>query len=221
MSRKTTATVTTIYERLSKEFGPQHWWPASTRDEVIIGAILAQNTAWANVARAIERLRQANCLTIERVGKAPRQRLAALIRSSGTYRTKAERLRNFAAWLRHGFGGDLDALFGLGVEDGREALLSVKGIGPETADAILLYAGGLPTFVVDAYTQRIARRHLLVPPGSSYGTTKRVFERALPVSPQLHNEYHALLVELGKRYCRPRARCEGCPLASLPNDAEL
>jgi endonuclease-3 related protein len=221
MARKSRAKLMTIYERLLAAFGPQHWWPARTREEVIVGAILAQNTAWANVARAIERLRKADRLSLARIDQTPTGRLADLIRPSGTYRIKAKRLKCFTSWLRGEFSGDLDALFSVGVRHARRALLSVDGVGPETADAILLYAGGLPTFVVDAYTQRMARRHLLVPTQSTYDHTKGMFERALPADSQLYNEYHALLVELGKRHCRPRARCEGCPLDSLQHDAHL
>ncbi len=215
------AELTAIYERLYAAFGPQHWWPARTRDEMIIGAILTQNTAWTNVARAIDRLRQADCLTLERIDRTPTGRLAELARPSGTYRIKARRLKTFARWLRTEFRGDLDALFSLGLQPARTQLLSVKGIGPETADAILLYAGKLPTFVVDAYTQRVMRRHLLAMPTAGYHQTKQAFEHALRPDHQLYNEYHALLVELGKRYCRQRPRCEDCPLASLPHDADL
>lgn len=210
-----------IYERLFEAFGPQHWWPGRTREEMIIGAILAQNTAWANVERAIHRLRRARCLSLAAIDRTSSTRLSMLIRSSGTHRVKAERLKELAAWLRTRFDGDLDALFAAGIEHARPELLSVKGVGPETADAILLYAGELPTFVVDAYTQRIMRRHFFVPPDSSYEQTKAVFERVLPPDPQLFNEYHALLVELGKRHCRPRARCDGCPLVPWPHDAGL
>ena len=219
MTRKSSAILLTIYERLFEAFGPQKWWPARTREEMIIGAILAQNTAWSNVERAIGRLRQANRLTLSRIDRTPAARLAELVRSSGTHRIKAERLKSFAAWLRDRFDGNLDALFARGVEQARRELLSVKGVGPETADVILLYAGGLATFVVDAYTQRILRRHLIVPPACTYDHTKQVCERALPTDQQLYNEYHALLVELGKQYCRPQARCAGCPLASLSHDA--
>ena len=220
MSRKTSAILEAVYQRLFEAFGPQHWWPAETREEVIIGAILAQNTAWANVARAVEHLRRADCLTLRAIDRTPLDQLARLVRPSGTYRIKAERLKTFANWLQVNVDGDLDALFGMGTDRARKELLSVDGIGPETADAILLYAGRLPTFVVDAYTRRIMRRHFAVPPQSTYAQAKGVIERALPTNRQLYNEYHALLVELGKRYCRPRARCEGCPLASLRHDPE-
>ena len=135
MSRKTSAMLEAIYQRLFEAFGPQHWWPAETREEVIIGAILAQNTAWANVARAVERLGRADCLTLRGIDRMPLDRLARLVRPSGTYRIKAERLKTFANWLQVNFDGDLDALFGMGTDRARKELLSIDGIGPETADA--------------------------------------------------------------------------------------
>jgi endonuclease-3 related protein len=215
------ATLRRIYDLLFEAFGPQHWWPARTRDEMVIGAVLAQNTAWTNVERAIGSLRQANRLTLDRIHQTPVGRLAELVRPAGTYRVKAERLKCLAGWLHTRFGGDLGAVFALGVEAARRELLAVKGIGPETADAILLYAGRLPVFVVDAYTQRILRRHLLIPADGAYEQTRALLERALPWDEGLFGEYHALLVELGKRYCRARARCEGCPLAVLGHEATL
>ncbi len=221
MTRGSDKTILGIYDLLHSAFGPQHWWPARTRDEIVIGAILAQNTAWANVERAIEALREAKCLTLERLDRMPTARLASLIRPSGTYRIKAQRLKGLTRWLQTRFGGRLDALFALGTQAARGELLGVKGIGPETADAIVLYAGKLPTFVVDAYTQRMMRRHLLIGPDSDYARTQAVFERALRPDAQLFGEYHALLVELGKRHCRARARCEDCPLAGLAHDADL
>ena len=219
MSRGADRTLLRIYDLLLAAFGPQHWWPARTRDETVIGAILTQNTAWGNVERAIEALRRADCLTLDRIDRTPVRRLAGMIRPSGTYRIKARRLKDLARWLQTRFGGDLGALFALGPSAGRRELPGVRGVGPETADAILLYAGKLPTFVVDAYTQRVLRRHLLIGPDGGYERTKALFERTLPPDERLFGEYHALLVELGKRHCRKRARCEGCPLAALDHDA--
>lgn len=210
-----------IYELLLAAFGPQHWWPARTRQEVVIGAILTQNTAWKNVERAVSALRRANCLTLRRIHRTPLDRLAELIRSSGTHRVKARRLKSLAAWLQSRFNGRLEGLFALGLEGARRELLGVNGIGPETADAILLYAGKLPTFVVDAYTRRVLRRHLLLGGQSDYQRAKALFERTMPPDEPIYGEYHALLVELGKRYCRKRALCEGCPLESLSHDAGL
>lgn len=210
-----------IYERLHAAYGPQHWWPARTAEEVVIGAILTQNTAWTNVERAIARLREARTLTLRAIDQTPLDRLSELVRPAGTYRVKALRLKALTAWLRAEYGGRLDRLFEQPVEEARVALLSVPGVGPETADAILLYAGEMPTFVVDAYTRRILRRHFLIPPDADYDRTKVAFENALGSDAKLFNEYHALLVELGKRHCRTKARCAGCPLEDLPHDPEL
>lgn len=215
------ATLLRIYDLLLAALGPQHWWPARTRQEIVIGAILTQNTTWSNVERAVAALRRAKCLTLRRIHRMPLDRLAELIRSSGTHRVKARRLKNLAEWLESRFGGRLDGLFALGVDQARGELLGVKGVGPETADAILLYAGKLATFVVDAYTRRVLRRHFLLDGPGDYARTKALFERALPDDEQLYGEYHALLVELGKRFCRKRARCRGCPLESLSHDAKL
>ena len=220
MARSTASALTRIYDLLHAAYGPQYWWPARTRDEIVIGAVLAQNTAWPNAARAIAKLREADRLSLRRIHRTPPERLARLIRSSGTHRVKARRLLNLTGWLEQHFDGDLDALFDLGVVAARRGLLTVNGIGPETADAILLYAGGLPTFVVDAYTQRVLRRHRLIGPQADYQQTKALFERALPRRQKLFAEYHALLVAVGKHHCRPRARCMGCPLEALPHDAD-
>jgi len=210
-----------MYDLLLGAFGPQHWWPSRTRDETVIGAVLTQNTAWTNVERAIEALRRANRLALAGIDATPEDRLAELIRPAGTYRVKARRLKSLAGWLGSRFGGDLDALFATGLAAARRELLGVSGIGPETADAILLYAGKLPTFVVDAYTQRILRRHLLSGADSDYERSKALFEGALSPDGALYGEYHALLVELGKRHCRKNAQCERCPLAGLDHDADL
>lgn len=211
----------TIYDRLLQSLGPQNWWPARTRDEIIIGAILAQNTAWANVERAIENLRQANALTLPAIHRLPTDDLAQLIRPAGTFRIKAQRLKKLTAWLAQHFDSQPDALFALGLKQARQSLLTVNGIGPETADAILLYAGQLPTFVVDAYTQRILRRHHLIPPTADYHHTKTLFESAIPPDVTTYNQYHALIVQLGKHHCRPKAKCQNCPLESMPHNEAL
>ncbi len=213
------AVVLQIHERLDMALGPQNWWPAQTRDEVVIGAILTQNTAWTNVERAIRRLKEAGCLTIAAIRHMSPAALAELIKPSGTYRVKAARLKTLASWLHEAHGGDWDEFFGLGLPRARQELLAVKGVGPETADAILLYAGGLATFVVDAYTQRILRRHFLTAPRASYEHTKELLEAALLQEAPPFNQLHALFVELGKRHCRTKARCDGCPLEDLPHDA--
>jgi len=202
------------YEALYKAFGPQSWWPARTRFEVIVGAILTQNTAWSNVEKAIRRLKKARTLTPERLVALKTEKLAELIRPSGYFNIKAKRLGNFLEFLYGEFGGSLNRLFK--VMDGQElrrAILSVNGIGPETADSILLYAGGRAEFVVDAYTKRIFSRHGLIEADAGYDEVKALFMDNLPREAMLFNEYHALLVRLGKNYCRPRnPLCEACPL---------
>jgi endonuclease III related protein len=222
MTRLSTATsLRRVYERLFAAYGPQHWWPGQTPTEVVVGAILTQNTAWTNVERAIARLRDADCLTWPALRRVPPEELAELIRPSGTFRVKAARLKAFVEvlWAEH--GGSLEAMLDGDVEPARARLLAIHGIGPETADAILLYAGHRPTFVVDAYTRRILRRHLLTERGAGYETIRAMFQRVLKPDPPLWNEYHALLVAVGKRHCRSRARCAGCPLEHLPHDSDL
>lgn len=202
------------YEALYNAFGPQSWWPARTRFEIIVGAILTQNTAWTNVEKAIRSLKKARVLTPEGLTALETEKLAELIRPSGYFNIKAKRLGNFLGFLYGEFGGSLNRLFR--VMDGQElrrAILSVKGIGPETADSILLYAGGRPEFVVDAYTKRIFSRHGLIGATAGYDEVKALFMDNLPQEARLFNEYHALLVRLGKDFCRPRnPLCEVCPL---------
>lgn len=219
-SAKTT-TVLAIFERLQAAFGPQHWWPAKTPTEVVLGAILTQNTAWKNVVRAIANLRRADCLCWNALRDLPNDRLAELIRPSGTYRVKAARVRAFVDHLWRHHDGSLSEMLTGDLEDVRRRLLSIHGVGPETADAILLYAGGRATFVVDAYTHRILRRHRMIAPNFTYEQVRQLFHGALPADPTLFNEYHALLVAVGKNYCRPTARCDECPLASMPHDSTL
>ena len=215
----TGATLRGMYDALYEAFGPQHWWPGETRDEMIIGAILTQNTAWANVKRAIARLKSANSLSLRAVHAMETDNLADLIRPAGTFRVKAKRLKAFVDWLHDRHDGDLNTMFACPSGRLRESLLSISGIGPETADAIMLYAGDVPTFVVDAYTGRMACRHGLIDGEVYYEALKALFEDSLPADAQMFNEYHALIVAVGKRHCRPRARCEGCPLEPFEHDA--
>jgi endonuclease-3 related protein len=204
-----------IFDRLSTAYGPQHWWPAETPTEVAIGAILTQNTAWKNVERAIANLKAADCLNWKSLCDISEQGLAKLIRPSGTFRVKAFRLKSFVTELWEKHRGSLEAMLDGDVEVARKRLLEIHGIGPETADAILLYAGQRPSFVVDAYTRRVLRRHFLIDGEPSYDAIRQLFHRSLPADSRLFNEYHALLVTVGKRHCRSRATCEGCPLADL------
>ena len=205
-----------FYEALNAKMGPLHWWPGKTRFEVIVGAILTQSTAWSNVERAIANLRSEGLLDPSALQRIPIKRLEQLVRPSGYYRRKARKLKAFVRFLESEFGGSLDRMFHQPTTVLREKLLAVHGIGPETADSILLYAGKHPIFVIDAYTRRIFSRHHLLGLGASYEEAQDFFHRHLSREVPLFNQYHALLVETGKRWCRPReARCEACPLGSF------
>ena len=207
-----------FYHALFRAFGPQHWWPGETRFEVVVGAILTQSTAWANVEKAIQNLKQAGALSARAMEELPEHRLAELIRPSGYYRQKARKLKAFLAHLRRRHGGSLARMFGQQTGLLRRELLEVYGIGEETADSILLYAGGHPVFVVDAYTRRILERHELISPGASYQDLQNLFQREIPRRAPIYNEFHALLVAAGKRHClRREPRCEGCPLETFPH----
>jgi len=202
-----------LYQRLFDHFGPQHWWPGDTPFEVILGAVLTQNTNWANVEKAISNLKGAGLLSFSRLAELPVGLLAEYIRPAGYYNIKAARLHNLFSLIRERYQGRVEAL--LAEETGalRRALLSVKGIGPETADSIVLYAAGRPVFVVDAYTYRIFLRHDLICEEAGYDEIQELFMDNLPPDPALFNEYHALLVRVGKEYCRKSApRCRDCPL---------
>jgi endonuclease-3 related protein len=194
------------------------WWPAKTPFEVIVGAILTQSTAWTNVKQALANLRRAGLLTPSRMSRVSEARLARLVRPSGYFRQKAKKLKAFVRFLDERYGGSLARMFRQPTAELREQLLAVHGIGPETADSILLYAGGHPVFVVDAYTHRILGRHNLSDGRPDYGSVQRFFESNLPKDPALYNEFHALLVNVGKNWCRKsRPRCAECPLlAHLP-----
>jgi len=206
-------TLILYFETLSRSLGPMRWWPARTPFEVIVGAILTQNTSWSNVERAIANLRRGNVITLRAMERISAQRLAQLIRPSGYFRQKAKKLKAFTRFLRRDFGGSLPRMFRTPTGVLRERLLQVHGIGRETADSILLYAGGHPTFVVDAYTHRILARHGLSDGKPDYERVRALFERHLPQDVKLYNEFHALLVNVGKNWCRPREpRCHNCPL---------
>jgi len=216
-----TETLNKIYKLLFDRFGPQHWWPGETQFEIIIGAILTQNTNWANVEKAISNLKAADCLTPEKLHRLDALQLAKLIRPAGYYNLKAKRLKNFLDWLFEKCDGNLTSLESLSTLHLRDELLMITGIGRETADSILLYALARPVFVVDAYTARIAGRHGLTDTDTDYEQLRELFQSNLPEDVQLFNEYHALLVRLGKQFCKPKARCSGCPLEHLPHTVEL
>jgi endonuclease-3 related protein len=213
--------LTEIYQLLFDRFGPQNWWPGETAFEIITGAILAQNTNWANVEKAIANLNSAHLLTPEKLYHLDTSRLAELIRPAGYYNIKAKRLKSFLNWLFRNYDGRLANLENLDTDRLRAELLAVKGIGPETADSILLYAFDRPIFVVDAYTARVAVRHGLISPDADYEQLRDLFQSNLPQDSQLFNEYHALLVRLGKEFCRPNAKCPGCPLEKLPHSLNI
>lgn len=211
----------TLYERMLRHFGPQHWWPGESPLEIMIGAVLTQNTNWSNVERAVKNLRRENLINIEKLVKIDQSALAELIRPAGYFNIKAKRLRSLIDFVWREYEGDLDRFFNLPIDQLRENLLSVNGVGRETADDIVLYAAGKPTFVVDAYTYRIMVRHRLIAEDDDYEAIKEMFETHLPTDVALFNEYHALLVATGKNFCRKLARCEGCPLETLDHDPSL
>ena len=210
-----------IYQLLFDCFGPQHWWPGQTQFEIITGAILTQNTNWANVEKAIANLKSANCLTPEKLHLLDVSQLAEYIRPAGYYNIKTKRLKNFINWLFENYDGRLTNLETVDTDQLRAELLAINGIGFETADSILLYALARPVFVVDAYTARIAFRHQLIEPDANYEQLRELFQSNLPEDTQLFNEYHALLVRVGKEFCRPKARCPGCPLEKLPHTLDI
>ena len=214
-------TLSEIYQLLYDAFGPQHWWPGETSFEIVTGAILTQNTNWTNVEKAIANLKPAEYLTPEALHHIDISQLAELIRPAGYYNIKAKRLKNFVNWLFDNYCGELTNLQTIYTGQLREELLAISGIGRETADSILLYALGRPVFVVDTYTARIALRHELIEPGADYEQLRELFESNLQEDVQFFNEYHALLVRAGKEFCKPKAKCHGCPLEELPHTLDI
>ena len=213
-----TTRLTRIYEVLLAAHGPRGWWPADSPFEVMVGAVLTQRTSWRNVRLAIERLKEADLLSPRALAGVAPERLQELIRPSGYYRQKAARLQLLVRWVLERADGDPAGLAAASTEDLRAELLAIRGIGPETADSMLLYALERPTFVVDTYTMRMAVRHGLVDPECGYHELKDLFESHLPQELELYKDYHAQLVELGKRYCRPAPLCGQCPLHALLGD---
>ncbi len=204
-----------IYQTLYDHFGPQYWWPAQTKFEVIIGAILTQNTNWGNVEKALANLKNEHLLSVEALHRLPQDRLASLIKPSGYFNIKAKRIKNFIVFLRREYDGRLEGMSRESRQTLRAKILTVNGIGPETADSILLYALDKPVFVVDAYTKRILYRHSLIGQQQEYASIQKFFMDDLDNDAALFNEYHALIVRLGKEYCKPNPRCEQCPLKNL------
>jgi len=204
-----------VYHRLFDHHGPQHWWPAETPLEMIIGAILTQSAAWTNVGKAIGNLKASGCLSIEGLRNLPQDELARLIYPSGYYKVKARKVKAFVEWLEEGYSGDRNRLFALDTPTLRQELLSVHGVGEETADSIILYAAHQPIFVIDAYTRRIITRLGLAPRKETYAAFQSLFMDSLPHEEPLFNEYHALLVQHGKSVCRKNPLCADCCLNRL------
>jgi len=203
-----------LFELLLERYGALRWWPADTPFEVCVGAILTQNTNWGNVEKAIVNLKREGLLSADALHDLDHERLAELIRPSGFFNVKSTRLKWFVSWMLERYGS-LDAMFDLDWRLLREELIGVKGIGPETCDSILLYAGGKPSFVVDAYTRRLFSRLGLVRETDDYHAVRALFMNLLPAEVPLFNEYHALIVEQCKRHCRKKPQCDGCPLYHL------
>ena len=202
-----------IYRKLYAHFGPRHWWPAKSAFEVMIGAILTQNTAWSNVEKVIANLRREGLLSQKKIRQIKTRKLATLIRPSGFYNEKAKKLKAFVNFLSDFCGNNLTKLRRHPTGGLRQEFLRVHGIGPETADSILLYALGKPSFVVDAYTKRICIRHKLIPEDATYHQIQEFFTDNLPEDVKVYNEYHALIVETGKNYCKKnKPLCGICPL---------
>lgn len=214
--------ISTVYDRLLRAYGPQHWWPGETAFEVIAGAILTQSAAWSNVEKALDNLKAAGVLSAEGLHGLDEEEIARLIRPSGYFNAKARKLKAFVEMLHARFGGDLERLLALPADELRRVLLSTHGIGPETADSIVLYAAGKPSFVIDAYTRRIFSRigttpaHPEVSKGEpGYEAWRAMFMEALTADAALFNEYHALIVAHGKAVCRKMPLCGQCVLRDV------
>ena len=201
-----------IYRKLYQAYGPRHWWPGETSFEVMVGAILTQNTSWRNVEKAIQKLKAKRVLNPQGIYGLKRSQLASLIKSSGYYRIKADRLKSLMDFLFEEYDGNLKRMKRKRLVELRKKLLGVKGIGPETADSILLYALKKPIFVIDAYTKRILSRHGVISEKASYDEIQKLLMDHLPLDEALFNEYHALIVQAGKMVCKEIPRCDTCPL---------
>ena len=215
LERVSRRTLEAIYRKLFSRFGPQHWWPGDTPFEIAVGAIFTQNTSWSNAAKAIAQLKSRKLLTPDRLDRLPLQKLAGLIRSSGYYNQKSLRLKTFVRYLLDRYEGDLERMAARPLQTIRQELLTLPGVGPETADSILLYALGKPIFVVDAYTHRALARHSLVPWKATYRQIQELFMKHLRPRQRHFNEYHALFVALGKELCKAHPSCSQCPLKEI------
>lgn len=204
-----------VYERLFDRFGSQGWWPAESEFEMCVGAILTQSTSWANVEKAVARLKEERLLSVKAMGGCDGRRLSRLIRPTLYHNVKARKLKSFAGHILAEHGGSISSMLAQPAGKLRAELLSIWGVGPETADSIVLYAARKPSFVVDAYTRRVFERVGFLEGGESYDAVKSFFEDNLPRSVRLYDEYHALIVRLAKECCRKRPICGGCPIGSL------
>ena len=200
-----------LYDALHAVYGEQPWWPADSRFEIVVGAVLTQNASWSNVEKAIGRMKSAGLMSLPALLESSHEHLAETIRPSGYYNIKARRLRNLCLFLDQ--AGGLEAFANGPLQDQRAALLGVNGVGPETADDILLYALDRPVFVIDTYTRRLLQRYRLARGDEAYEDLRALFERALDADPYLYQQYHALIVMHGKQTCRKLPRCDRCPLA--------
>lgn len=207
--------LTALFDELYKAFGPQHWWPGDSPFEIAVGAILTQNTNWANVEKAIGNLKREKSLSAKKLHTMSASHLATLIRPAGYFNMKARRLKNFIELLQTEYEGSMNKMASDSLANVREKLLSVNGIGPETADSIILYALKKPVFVIDAYTKRILSRHTILHHDESYETYQTLFHDSLKKDVSLFNEYHALMVRLAKDHCKTKPRCSGCPLERI------
>lgn len=209
------ATLLRYYRRLHAHFGHRRWWPGETRIEIMVGAILTQNTAWKNVTLAIGNLKREKLLSVRGLRSVPEGQLAQLIRSSGYFNQKARHVKALIAFLDERYAGSLARMARAETAHLRKELLAVRGIGPETADSILCYAFGRPVFVIDAYTRRVLVRHGLIHARPSYAEMQALLMRHLPADAALFNDFHAQLVAVGHRFCKPQPQCEACPLRSF------
>ncbi len=204
-----------IYQRLWEAYGPQAWWPADAPLEVMVGAVLTQNTNWRGVEKSIANLRHSGLLSLDNLNEVETGKLAGLIRASGYFNLKAGRLKNLISLVVKDYAGDLEAMGREETDKLRRKLLSVKGVGPETADSILLYGFNRPMFVIDNYTRRVLSRHGFIQPSAPYEELQELFTQHLSPDASIFNEYHALLVRVGKLHCQSKSRCRGCPLEPL------
>ncbi len=206
-----------FYKSLYSRYGPQNWWPAESALECILGTILTQNTSWRNVEKAFENLKSRGLISVDKLDSVQTEKLAHLIRPSGYFNQKAIKIKTFVSYVKKTYDGDLDKMLGQVTHQLREELLRIKGIGPETADSILLYALKKPVFVIDTYTHRVLSRHNIIPERTSYQEMQELLTNSLTKDVQIFNEYHALFVKVGKEHCKRKAMCKGCPLEYDPH----